>query len=77
MKQIALTAGADGDEAAFDPLQIAAAGLDSASLSKLLSRCFTPIASLLKDGCGVGITVRCGQASIFGLEDAASLTDCD
>lgn len=73
MKKIDLTAGVDGGEAAFDPLQISAAGLDSAALSTLLARCFRPIASMLRDGCGVGITVKEGRASIFGLEESGAI----
>ncbi|WP_151720207.1 hypothetical protein [Gemmobacter serpentinus] len=70
MNKIGLTLGSDCERAAFDAEKIAAAGLDDATLCDLLTRCLNPLARLLKDGCGVGVTVSAGQAHIFGLETA-------
>ena len=77
MKQIALTAGADGGEAAFDAGKIEDFGLDGATLCDLLIDRLRPYASMLKDGCGFGIMVTAGKASIIGLKDAASPPDSE
>lgn len=75
MKKIDLTAGADGGEAAFDAGKMEAAGLNEACLTAALAERLRPFAHFLKEGCGVGISLAAGQASVFGLEDAASPTD--
>lgn len=77
MKKIDLTAGADGGEAAFDAGKMEAAGLNDAALTEALADRLRPFAHFLKDGCGVGISLAGGRASVFGLKNAASPPDSE
>lgn len=69
LKKIDITAGNTGGVAAFDAQKMRAAGVDDATLSEILAKTLGHFARLLTDGCGVGITIKDGQAKVFGIED--------
>lgn len=70
MKKIAITAGkGTGDEAAFCPERMAAAGVNDADLSQALSKALGMFSGLLRDGCGVAVIASGDGASITGLRD--------
>lgn len=70
MQKIDLIEGAERSDApaAFDRAKIAAAGLDNVSLSNEIAARLSPIASLIKEGCGIAVIIDPdGNASITGL----------
>jgi hypothetical protein len=67
MKKISLTDG-NGSDGAFCPQKMAAAGVDNLQLSNILNQSLSPLASLLKDGCGFGLYINGDDGSVVGLK---------
>ena len=70
LKKIDLTAGTTGAFAAFDADRMHRAEVTDAELMAALANRIVNLTGLLREGCGFGVIVRGGRASIFGLQDA-------
>jgi hypothetical protein len=76
MKQIDLIPGLDDEQpaAAFCSAKMEEQGVDAMALTGALNAQLGGFASLLRDGCGVGVILKDGKASVIGLDLKGFLT---
>ena len=55
IEKIAITAGKDGKESAFDPELLEVFGVDEAVLIETLAEALRPFAMLLREDCGIAL----------------------